>query len=77
MVELEVTIPQKYHNSIIGRKGKLLASIQEECGGVLIKFPTLKQGSDKVIVRGPKDDAEKAKAQLLELAGERVSGSSD
>ncbi|XP_037944630.1 vigilin-like [Teleopsis dalmanni] len=71
IVTEEVQIPPKYYNSIIGTGGKLISAIMEECGGVSIKFPTSESKSDKVTIRGPKDDVEKAKAQLLELANER------
>ncbi|KAH8237222.1 hypothetical protein KR038_007294, partial [Drosophila bunnanda] len=71
IVTEEVQIPPKYYNSIIGTGGKLISSIMEECGGVSIKFPNSDSKSDKVTIRGPKDDVEKAKGQLLELANER------
>ncbi|XP_061400572.1 vigilin [Musca vetustissima] len=71
IVTEEVQISPKYYNSIIGTGGKLISSIMEECGGVSIKFPTSESKSDKVTIRGPKDDVLKAKAQLLELANER------
>lgn len=71
----EVQISPKYYNSIIGTGGKLISSIMEECGGVSIKFPTSESKSDKVAIRGPKDDVLKAKTQLLELANERQAAS--
>lgn len=71
IISEEITIPPKYYNSIIGAGGKLISSIMEECGGVSIKFPSPESKSDKVTIRGPKDDVEKAKAQLLELSNER------
>ena len=43
----------------------------EECGGVSIKFPTAESKSDKVTIRGPKDDVERAKVQLLEMSNEK------
>lgn len=64
----EITIPPKYYNSLIGTGGKLINHIMEECGGVSIKFPTSDSKSDKVTIRGQKEDVEKAKAQLLELS---------
>ena len=72
MVTLELDIPQKFHIAIIGRKGKLLAQIQEECGGVAIKFPAAKTQSNKVVIRGPAEESERAKQQILELANERA-----
>lgn len=45
----------------------------EECGGCLIRFPPEGSNSDKVVIRGPKDDVENAKKQLIELTEERVS----
>lgn len=44
----------------------------EECGGVHIHFPSEGSGIDKVTIRGPLEDVEKAKQQLLGLAEEKV-----
>jgi len=57
---------------VIGAKGRLIRAIMDECGGVSIKFPPEGSNSDKVLIRGPKDDVEKAKKQLLELLNEKV-----
>ncbi|KAL1137858.1 hypothetical protein AAG570_009554 [Ranatra chinensis] len=67
----EVTISPKIYNSLIGVGGKLIRSIMDDCGGVTIKFPPPESKSDKVMIRGPKEDVEKAKQQLLEQASER------
>lgn len=71
IVTEELVIPAKHHISLIGAGGMLINSIMEECGGVSIKFPSSDSKSDKVVVRGPKDDVERAKQQLLELASEK------
>ncbi|XP_063232691.1 vigilin [Bacillus rossius redtenbacheri] len=71
IVTEEIVIPPKFYNSLIGAGGKLIHSIMEECGGVAIKFPPSDSNSDKVTVRGPKEDVEKACQQLLELTTER------
>lgn len=71
VVEEEVTISPKYYNSLIGIGGKLIHSIMEDCGGVIIKFPPADSKNDKVTIRGPKDDVEKAKQQLLEQIHEK------
>lgn len=71
-MEVEVSIPSKLHNSLIGAKGRFIRSIMEECGGVHIHFPTEGSGSDTVTIRGPAQDVEKAKRQLLHLAEEKV-----
>ncbi|CAH0720841.1 unnamed protein product, partial [Brenthis ino] len=71
VVTEEVTIAPKYYNSLIGAGGKLIHSIMEECGGVLIKFPPADSDSDKVLIKGPIEDVEKAKQQLLAHATER------
>lgn len=73
IAELEVSIPAKLHNSLIGTKGRLIRSIMEECGGVHIHFPVEGSGSDTVVIRGPASDVEKARKQLLHLAEEKVS----
>ena len=71
--EINIDIPHKLHNSIIGAKGRLIRSIMDECGGVIIRFPEEGSTKDRVIIRGPKDDVENAKKQLLELADQIVS----
>ena len=72
VTQIEVNIPHKHHNAVIGAKGRLIRSIMDECGGVSIKFPPEGSNSDKVLIRGPKDDVEKAKKQLLDLLNEKV-----
>ncbi|XP_062858912.1 vigilin isoform X2 [Trichomycterus rosablanca] len=69
--ETEVTIPAKLHNSLIGSKGCLVRSVMEECGGVHIHFPAEGSGVDKVTIRGPAGEVEKARNQLLQLAEEK------
>uniref|UniRef100_A0A8C1QDY5 Vigilin n=1 Tax=Cyprinus carpio TaxID=7962 RepID=A0A8C1QDY5_CYPCA len=70
--EAEVSIPAKLHNSLIGSKGSLVRSVMEECGGVHIHFPAEGSGLDKVTIRGPAEEVERAKRQLLQLAEEKV-----
>jgi transcription antitermination factor NusA-like protein len=71
VVAVDVMIPCKIHNTMIGAGGKLIRSISDDCGGVAIKFPPSDSNSDKVTIRGPKDDVEKAKKMLVELSNER------
>ncbi|KAK9747025.1 KH domain [Popillia japonica] len=71
LVTEEITIDPKFYNSLIGAKGKLIHSIMEDCGGVTIKFPSAESRSDKVTIRGPKEDVDRARHQLLDLANER------
>lgn len=71
IVTEEITIDPKFYNSLIGSRGKLIHSIMEDCGGVSIKFPNPESKSDKVTIRGPKEDVDRAKQQLLDLASER------
>lgn len=75
VVEIDVMIPSKFHNYLIGSGGKLVQSISEECGGVQIKFPDSKSKSDRVSLVGPKEDVEKAKNLLLEMSKERETNS--
>ena len=70
IVTKEILIPAKFHNTVIGAGGKLIQSIMAECGGVAIKFPESGSGSDKVTVRGPVEDLEKAVKLLSELSDE-------
>merc|ERR1719147_348635 len=71
IVTKEIMIPSKIHNTVIGAGGKLIQSIMSECGGVAIKFPENGSGSDKVTVRGPVEDVEKAIKLLRELSDEK------
>uniref|UniRef100_A0A4W5RFV7 Vigilin n=1 Tax=Hucho hucho TaxID=62062 RepID=A0A4W5RFV7_9TELE len=71
ITEMEVSIPSKLHNSLIGSKGRFVRSIMEECGGVHIHFPTEGSGIDTVTIRGPAEEVEKAKKQLLSLAQDK------
>lgn len=71
VVQVDIMIPSRFHNSIIGAKGRLIRSIMEECGGVQIKFPDPGAGSDKVSIRGPKDCVSKAKNLLVEMSNEK------
>jgi len=57
---------------MIGSKGHLIREIMEDCGGVQIRFPSENSNSDKVHVRGPKAEVEKAKKRLLDVANNRV-----
>ncbi|KAF2362558.1 K domain type 1 [Trinorchestia longiramus] len=75
IVEVDIIVPAKFHNSIIGQRGRLIRSISEECGGVAIKFPPADKKSDKVTIRGPKEDVQKAKKALVELSNERQQSS--
>uniref|UniRef100_A0A8C1RXE2 Vigilin n=1 Tax=Cyprinus carpio TaxID=7962 RepID=A0A8C1RXE2_CYPCA len=75
--EAEVSIPAKLHNSLIGSKGSLVRSVMEECGGVHIHFPAEGSGLDKVTIRGPAEEVERARRQLLQLAEEKVKPSWD
>lgn len=71
VVAEEITIDPKFYNSLIGARGILIHSIMEDCGGVTIKFPSVESKSDKVTIRGPKEDVDRAKQQLLDLANEK------
>merc|ERR1719295_2224194 len=71
VVSCDLMIPAKIHNTIIGAGGKLIQSIMDDCGGVHIKFPDANSGSDKVNIRGPREDVEKAKKLLVELSNEK------
>lgn len=52
VVNAEIEIPRKIHNTMIGSGGKLIQSVMDDCGGVSIKFPNQDAKSDKVSVIG-------------------------
>ena len=68
-VDVTITIPHKYHNAIIGPKGRLVRSVMDECG-VRIYFPSSSSKSDEVKLSGPPEDVERAKTILEEMASE-------
>ncbi|KAF6209513.1 hypothetical protein GE061_015260 [Apolygus lucorum] len=71
----DVSIPPKMYNSLIGAGGKLIRSITEDCGGVSIKFPSNESNSDKVVLRGTKENVKKAIKMLLEQVNEHEQNS--
>jgi len=73
-----VEIPHQYHTALIGKGGAVIKQIRNECGGVIINFPTAptengqSNGSvstnlDRIILKGPLDEIKKAKEELLKL----------
>lgn len=48
VVTVEIEIPSKIHNTMIGSGGRLIQSVMDDCGGVNIKFPPPDSKSDKV-----------------------------
>jgi polyribonucleotide nucleotidyltransferase len=71
IVTIEMSIPQKIHVRLIGNGGRLIQDISEQCGGVQIKFPPEKAHSDKVLLRGPREETEKAQKLLADLAKDK------
>jgi exosome complex RNA-binding protein Rrp4/ribosomal protein S3 len=67
VVTTEVTIPNKIHARLLSNGRRLIRDIEDEFGGVHILFPKEKN-SDKVTIRGPKDDVAKAEKTLKEVA---------
>ena len=50
VISVDIIVPSKIHNTMIGAGGKLIQSIMDDCGGVSIKFPEANSGSDKVFI---------------------------
>nr|XP_053638188.1 vigilin-like isoform X2 [Cherax quadricarinatus] len=71
IVEVNIYIPVKLHKSLIGPRGKLLRHVSEECGGVDITFPPPDITSDKVTIRGPKEEVHRAEVMLEDLSNEK------
>jgi hypothetical protein len=47
VVTVDIEVPSKIHNTMIGSGGKLIQSVMDDCGGVSIKFPPSESKSDK------------------------------
>jgi len=72
VTEQTVDIPHSMHASLQSGKGALIRAVRDECGGVLIRFPSATSNSDKVLLKGPEDDVDLAKKLLLDLANDTV-----
>lgn len=68
----EIVLPAELLVSLKRTGRKVIQSIIEDCGGVVIEFPHVESHSDKVSIKGLKSDVEKAKQQLLELSNEKL-----
>ena len=74
MEEDFVDIAHALHTALIGRGGAIIKQIRKECGGVIINFPSevANGGSscnlDRIVLKGPREDIEKAKKELVKLA---------
>ncbi len=53
---------------------QLINEISEENGGVIISFPRMGTGSDKVLLKGAKQCTEGAAARVREIVEDLVSG---
>ncbi|RCN39176.1 KH domain protein [Ancylostoma caninum] len=71
IVTVEVDIPVKVQARLLGNGRRLISDIEEECGGVHIRFPAEKSESTKVTIRGPKSDVERAQKLLTDLAKDK------
>jgi len=67
-----VEIAHSLHTALIGRGGAIIKQIRKDCGGVIINFPESSNSTiDKIILRGPREEIEKAKKELVKLAKEK------
>jgi hypothetical protein len=62
-----VEIPHSLHNALIGRGGAIIKQVRKDCGNLIISFPPENKPSDKIVLRGPREDIDKAKEELLRL----------
>lgn len=69
--EDSVELPHALHTVLIGKGGTIIKQIRQECGGVIINFPPGNNPSDKITLKGPRADIEKAKKELIKLAKEK------
>ncbi|OTF83867.1 Vigilin-like protein [Euroglyphus maynei] len=70
MSQVDIMIPSKIHNHMLGSKGRNIRNIQNECGDVIITFPLEGSTSDRVTIRGAKDAVQKAKQLLVDMSND-------
>jgi len=66
-----VDIPNQLHTALIGKGGAIIKQLRVDCGGVLVNFPPENTPSDRITLKGPRDEIEKAKQELLKMAKEK------
>jgi len=69
-----VEIAHQLHTALIGRGGAIIRQIRKDCGGVLINFPPESNGANannRITLKGPRDEIEKAKKELIKLAKQK------
>ncbi|XP_052026446.1 vigilin-like [Apodemus sylvaticus] len=70
VVEVQFSIPSSLYKSLISPKTRLIDTIMQECGRFNIYFSKRKSSLQKVVIRGPSDNIEKAKKKFLQLLEE-------
>lgn len=70
MAQVDIIIPSRIHNYMLGSRGRNIRTITVECGDVIITFPPEGSKSDRVTIRGTKDSVQKAKQMLIEKSNE-------
>lgn len=66
-----IEIPHALHTGLIGKHGIIIKQIRRECGNVLINFPDAEDTSvsrDKITLKGPREDIDRAKEELMKQA---------
>jgi len=64
-------------DALIGRGGAIIKQIRKDCGGVIINFPpeqqqaTTSTTNDRITLKGPRDEIEKAKQELSKMAKQK------
>lgn len=68
-----IDLPQQLHTALIGKGGAIIKQIRRECGGVIINFPPeqTQTPSDRITLKGPRDEIEKAKQELSKMAKQK------
>ena len=66
----EIKVDPRFYKIVIGKKGDTIKKLNEEFDNCSIKVPGLEEDSDVIVVRGPKDDVEKLRKQIVQLVEE-------
>jgi len=71
IVEESITIQQKLHSQLIGKKGAQINELRSKYS-VMIQFPEKGEKSDAVMIRGTPDQVKGAKAELSAIAAVKL-----
>lgn len=68
-VQLDIDIDPNLHDSMKNdNNGETIKEIEEECGGIQVRFPREGFTGNRIFIRGPQDWVERGKDRVVQFA---------